>query len=589
MPGMGSGLDAANPALVAAFMSALLYQLIVLAAIVVVLVVAHRIIRHRRPEGPACARAAEPRARRFLRTAFGLLWIFDAILQAQPKMAGGLPSQVIAPVAAASPRWVQNVVDFGGSVWAYHPVQAAASAVWIQAGLGVWLLAARTGRPSRLAGLGSAAWGLVVWVFGESFGGIFAPQLNWLSGAPGAVAIYVVAGALIALPARAWTPRLGRRVLAGIGVFWIGMAVLQAWPGNGFWQGGDSGTWVALVSSMAEIPQPHLQAAMVSAFASFAGANTVALNLFVVIALAGLGVAFVVGRPRLSRVALPAATVFCLAVWVLVQDLGFPGGLGTDPNSMIPWLLLLWSGSIAAAEQAAPAADSPPVAPSFSALRTAMAAGSPRSLIVLGAVGVILLGAVPMAVASVDRNADPIIAQAIAGTPVRLDLPAPDFRLINGESGQPVSLASLRGKVVLLTFLDPVCTGCPQIARQLHAAGTLLGAAGDRVELVAIAASATHSRATFIRAFHRNQGLTTVPDWRFLTGTAAELQRVWNGYERAAPGMMVGMMVHSEVVFVIDAIGRIRWEVRDAPGPATDSAQSSFAVLLADTARPTVN
>jgi hypothetical protein len=35
--------------------------------------------------------------------------------------------------------------------------------------------------------------------------------------------------------------------------------------------------------------------------------------------------------------------------------------------------------------------------------------------------------------------------------------------------------------------------------------------------------------------------------------------------------------------------GRIRWEVRDAPGPATASAQSSFAVLLADAARQSMN
>ena len=81
-------------------------------------------------------------------------------------------------------------------------------------------------------------WGLIVWVFGESFGGIFAPGLSWLTGAPGAVLIYVVAGALIALPEGAWRgPRPGRLLLAGLGVFFVAMAVLQAWPGRGFWPG----------------------------------------------------------------------------------------------------------------------------------------------------------------------------------------------------------------------------------------------------------------------------------------------------------------------------------------------------------------
>jgi hypothetical protein len=52
--------------------------------------------------------------------------------------------------------------------------------VWIQVGIGVWLLAASRGALSRLAGLLSVGWGLVVWAFGESFGGIFAPGLTWL-------------------------------------------------------------------------------------------------------------------------------------------------------------------------------------------------------------------------------------------------------------------------------------------------------------------------------------------------------------------------------------------------------------------------
>jgi cytochrome oxidase Cu insertion factor (SCO1/SenC/PrrC family) len=222
-------------------------------------------------------------------------------------------------------------------------------------------------------------------------------------------------------------------------------------------------------------------------------------------------------------------------------------------------------------------------------MRRALAAATPRSLIVLGSVGVILLGAVPMAAASVDRNADPIIAQAIAGgAPVSQDRPAPGFQLTNGETGRPVSLASLRGKVVLLTFLDPVCVGCPQIAQQLHAANALLGTADNRVAVVAIAASTMHSRVTFIRAFDYRQGLTTAPDWQFLTGTPADLEQVWAAYEKLSPGMMAGMMVHSEVVFVIDATGQIRWEVKDAPGPATESAQSSFAVLLANAARQTL-
>jgi hypothetical protein len=92
--------------------------------------------------------------------------------------------------------------------------------VWLQVGTGVWLLTAPRGDWSRLGGVASVAWGLIVWIFGEAFGGIFAPGVSWLFGAPGAVLIYCVAGALLALPEAAWTgPRLGKAVLRVTGLF----------------------------------------------------------------------------------------------------------------------------------------------------------------------------------------------------------------------------------------------------------------------------------------------------------------------------------------------------------------------------------
>jgi hypothetical protein len=67
-------------------------------------------------------------------------------------------------------------VNAGTTIWSYHPVTAATAAVWTQVGIGLWLLAAPRGDWSRLAGLASVGWGLNVWVFGEAFGGVFAPE-----------------------------------------------------------------------------------------------------------------------------------------------------------------------------------------------------------------------------------------------------------------------------------------------------------------------------------------------------------------------------------------------------------------------------
>ncbi len=128
------------------------------------------------------------------------------------------------------------------------------------------------------------------------------------------------------------------------------MAVLQAWPGRGFWTGAEGarpGPLADMVQSMAAVPQPKFLADWVAGFGSFVIGHGFAVNLFAVAALAVTGLAFASGRRRLIRPAVTGFTLLCLADWVLVQDLGFLGGLGTDPNSMIPFALLAVAGYLA--------------------------------------------------------------------------------------------------------------------------------------------------------------------------------------------------------------------------------------------------
>jgi len=635
---MNSGLNAADPTLVAAFRSALLHQgAIALIAIVFLWLIwatarTWRIAPTTGKGGTASAAgqpasaAAEAPGRRLLRIGFGALWIFDGILQAQPKMAGGLASQVIQPTAAASPTWVQHLVNWGGTAWSYHPIQAGAASVWIQIGIGAWLIVASRGSWSRLAGVASVGWGLIVWVFGESLGGIFAPGLSWLTGAPGAVLLYVAAGALIALPEGAWrSPRLGRLLLAGLGLFFLGMALLQAWPGRGFWSGtiaGKPGPLAGMVQSMASTSQPHFLSSLLSGFGSFAVSHGFAVNLVVVIALAALGAIFLTGRTRLVKYAVAFGIVFCLAVWVLVQDLGFLGGLGTDPNSMIPMILLFSAGylALAPAPQEATAPQEAAVAEEATAgaagsggtagvagdrgtagdggttgwrrrlrpgaLGGAVAAARARSVAAVAALAVILIGAAPMASAAANRTADPILALAIEGNSASLDLPAPGFSLTN-QDGQTVSLASLRGKVVLMTFLDPVCTtDCPIIAQEFKQTGQLLGAQDKNVELVAVVANPTYRSTLFTRAFDRQEGLVAVPNWLYLTGSLSQLGAVWRHYGVTVQNLPAGSMsAHNDVAVIIDRSGEIREEMSADPGPGTSSTQSSFSVLLSQYAR----
>ena len=373
MSGMGSTLQLNNPMVVAAFQSALIHQGIIALLIFFLLAMLWVSVREWVPGSrtsfrPAAGELPEPRGRQVLRIGFGVLWILDGLLQAQPAMPLGLASNVTQPAADGSPGWVRGLVDFAAKGWAYHPVSAAAAAVWIQVGIGIWLLTAARGPWSRLGGLASVGWGLAVWIFGEAFGGIFAPGLSWMFGAPGAALLYAVAGGLIALPDRAWAgQRLGRALLAVTGVFLAGMALIQAWPGRGFWSGTagrQPGNLASMVQGMAGTSQPGFLSSWVRAFGTFAAAHGFAVNLVVVAALAAAGLALASGQRAVLRPAVSLLLVLCAAVWVLVQDLGVFGGLGTDPNSMIPFALLAVGGYLAVAyapsPAAAPAADPPP-------------------------------------------------------------------------------------------------------------------------------------------------------------------------------------------------------------------------------------
>jgi cytochrome oxidase Cu insertion factor (SCO1/SenC/PrrC family) len=633
VPGMNGGLTPTNPTLEAAFRTALLNQgefaLLIFVVLAIAWVTCRELLPARararlaaRPAGPA-----EPAGRKLLRIGFGALWVLDGILQAQPAMPGGLPSEVIAPAAAGSPAWLLHLLNWAGTGWSFHPIQAAASVVWIQVGVGVWLIAAARGPWSRLSGLASVGWGLIVWIFGEAAGGMLAPGATFLNGAPGAALIYVAAGALIALPERYWQDgRLGRTTLQACGGFLAAFALLQAWPGNGFWRGrvhGQLGPIAAMVKSMAATSQPAAIGRVVSDFGSLAAAHGFAVNLVAVLALAGLGAALLSGRLAIVRPAVIVAIAFFLADWVLVQDLGFFGGLGTDPNSMIPLSLLVLAALMAMTRVPAPelaaTARTVPDAPSRTAdsvarpaadgdagpaadgtagrarpglgrrlsrrLRVALGTASASVVVALWAGGVIALGAAPMALAEASRTADPIIATALNGSAQTLNYRAAGFTLTD-QYGRPVSLASLHGKVVLLTFLDPVCTSdCPLIAQEFRQADQVLGGRASQVELVAIVANPLYRSIAYTQAFDRQELLSGLPNWLYLTGSLSQLSHAWKGYYVTAqlngPGAMA---LHPDVAFVIDADGVARTELNMDPGPGSASSESSFAVELANAA-----
>jgi cytochrome oxidase Cu insertion factor (SCO1/SenC/PrrC family)/thiol-disulfide isomerase/thioredoxin len=139
------------------------------------------------------------------------------------------------------------------------------------------------------------------------------------------------------------------------------------------------------------------------------------------------------------------------------------------------------------------------------------------------------------------------------GTP--LSKPAPDFTLTD-EFGHRVSLHSFRGKVVILAFNDSECTTvCPLTTQAMVDAKRFLGAAGGNVQLLGIDANPNATAVSDVRSYSRTHGM--LYQWRFLTGSLAELKRVWHAY-----GIDVQIehdqIDHTPALYVIDPAGRLR-------------------------------
>jgi cytochrome oxidase Cu insertion factor (SCO1/SenC/PrrC family) len=133
--------------------------------------------------------------------------------------------------------------------------------------------------------------------------------------------------------------------------------------------------------------------------------------------------------------------------------------------------------------------------------------------------------------------------------------PAPDFRLTN-QFGQPMSLSQFRGKVVMLSFEDSECTTvCPLTTQSMVEAKQLLGAAGDKVQLLGVDANPDATKVADVLAYSRAHGM--VNQWDFLTGSLPQLKSIWGAYDIAVQ-IEQGQIDHTPALFVIDQQGRER-------------------------------
>jgi cytochrome oxidase Cu insertion factor (SCO1/SenC/PrrC family) len=137
---------------------------------------------------------------------------------------------------------------------------------------------------------------------------------------------------------------------------------------------------------------------------------------------------------------------------------------------------------------------------------------------------------------------------------------APAFTLTD-QSGRPVSLASFRGRTVVLTFMDSHCTDiCPFVSREFIDASKDLGPAARRVVFIAVNVNPYHRRVSDVASFSREQRLDSIGSWHFVTGSLKSLRAVWKNYQIfvQAPRPSADV-IHTSLIYFIAADGKERY------------------------------
>ena len=150
------------------------------------------------------------------------------------------------------------------------------------------------------------------------------------------------------------------------------------------------------------------------------------------------------------------------------------------------------------------------------------------------------------------RSSDESGAYRGSQPPAHMTLPR--FTLPDHE-GEPVSSQELRGKVVLVTFLDSQCTeACPIIASQI--ARTLDGLAPDeqaQVSPIAISTDPEEDTAEAVRSFlEKNRAVGRL---RYLVAPVGRLRPLWEDFQILASLDSGVDTLHSAPVRIYDRDG----------------------------------
>jgi protein SCO1/2 len=135
--------------------------------------------------------------------------------------------------------------------------------------------------------------------------------------------------------------------------------------------------------------------------------------------------------------------------------------------------------------------------------------------------------------------------------------PAPDFSLVD-QSGKPVTLASLRGKTLLVDFVYTHCMGpCPILtAKHVELQRALPADSRARTRFVSITLDPANDTPQALTRYAEERG-ADLSDWSFLTGPESDVGEVVRRFGVGTLRGPDGSIDHVVATFVVDRDGRI--------------------------------
>src|SRR5215475_1353497 len=154
----------------------------------------------------------------------------------------------------------------------------------------------------------------------------------------------------------------------------------------------------------------------------------------------------------------------------------------------------------------------------------------------------------------------------------------PEFALLNQE-GNRFESTRLLGKVVVLNFIFTTCTDvCPLFTANLAQLQRTLKNEAGNVFFVSITTDPEVDSPKVLKSYAQRYG-ADFQNWAFLTGSEAQLQQVWKGFDVRVIKKGRGLVQHTSLTTVIDQQGTRRFNFFGEKWPLNDLVRDTSALL----------